>query len=241
MSLAVTDSMDCGSNRRPATPALFSLRRWQGRLLLLLVLLGPAWLVDRPLAERNPRQYRIHTVEKWRDAARQFGEPFCAIWLVLAIWFIEPSRRRPMVITLVGVLVAGLIGNGLKLAVGRERPQVSDGHTVFRGPQWPGAMKPDASLPSGHTVSAFALAYGMSRVFPRGRGVFVFLAAACGASRFLGETHFLTDVLAGAWVGWESARMVWDWGITKIFRWIDARIPVSAWYPRWNWDMSAPG
>jgi undecaprenyl-diphosphatase len=137
-------------------------------------------------------------------------------------------------------MFAGLVGNGLKLAIGRERPSVSDGRTVLRGPQWPGAMRPDPSFPSGHTVSAFALAYGMSRVLPRGRGVFVFLAAACGLSRFLGETHFLTDVLAGAWVGWESARLMWDWGVTKLIRWIDAKIPAFAWYPRWNWDLSAP-
>jgi membrane-associated phospholipid phosphatase len=232
--------MNCGSNPAMAAARLLSVRRWQGRILLFLVLLGPAWLLDRPLAERNPRQHKMQVVEKFRDAARQFGEPFCAMWLVLAIWFIDPSRRRPMVLTLVGVMFAGLVGNGLKLAIGRERPSVSDGHTVFRGPQWPGAMRPDPSFPSGHTVSAFALAYGMSRVLPRGRGVFVFLAAACGLSRFLGETHFLTDVLAGAWVGWESARLMWDWGVAKLIRWIDAKIPAFAWYPRWNWDLSAP-
>ena len=240
MSLAWTEASGTvpNSNSRPA--ALLSLRRWQGRLILLLLLLGPAWLLDTPLAERNPRQYKIHAVEKFRDAARQFGEPFSAIWLLLAIWFIDPSRRRPIVLTIVAVMIASLIGNSLKLAIGRERPNVSDGRTVLRGPQLPGAMRPDASFPSGHTVSAFAFAYGMSRLFPRGRTVFVFLAAACGVSRFLGETHFLTDVLAGAWVGWESARLVWESGVTKLFRWIDARIPAFSWYPRWNWELSVP-
>ncbi len=217
-----------------------SLRSWQGRLLLCLLLLAPAWLLDRGIAERNPRQYRISFVEDFRDSARQFGEPFCAIWLALVVWFIDSTRRRPMVLTLVGVMLAGLLANCLKLAVGRERPNVSDGRTVLRGPQWPGAMRPDPSFPSGHTASAFALAYGLSRMFPRGRGVFVFLASACGVSRFLGETHFLTDVLAGAWVGWEAARMVWEWGITRLVRWIDAWIPGFAWYPRWDWDLSAP-
>ena len=240
MSLAITGASDCESNSRSPGFALISPRRWQGRLILVVLLLGPAWFLDRPLAERNPRQHNIRLVEKFRDAARQFGEPFCAFWLAIAVWFIDPSRRRPLVLALVATMFAGLIANSLKLAIGRERPIVSDGHTVIRGPQWPGEMRPDPSFPSGHTVSAFALAYGMSRIFPRGLGVFVFFAAACGVSRFLGDTHFLTDVIAGAWVGWEAARAVWDWGLAPVIRWIDARIPAFSWYPRWNWDLSVP-
>lgn len=240
MSLAVTNAGECGSLSLSRATGRFSLRRWQGRLLLFLLLLGPAWFLDRPLAERNPRKHSIALLEDYRDAGRQFGEPFCAFWLALAIWLIDPSRRRPIVLTIVGVMFAGLVGNSLKLAVGRERPMVSDCRTVVRGPQWPGAMRPDPSFPSGHTVSAFALAYGMSRVFPRGLSAFLLLAAACGVSRFLGETHFLTDVLAGAWVGWESARMIWEYGLWKIIRWIDSKIPAFSWYPPWNWDRPVP-
>src|SRR5437870_232315 len=96
MSIAATNAGECGSSMFSRAAGLFSVRRWQGRLLLFLLLLGPAWLIDRPLAERSPRKYKIGFVEDFRDAARQFGEPFCVFWLALAIWLIDPSRRRPI-------------------------------------------------------------------------------------------------------------------------------------------------
>jgi membrane-associated phospholipid phosphatase len=239
MSLVATSAGGFGPCPIARAASLLSLRRWQGRWILLIVLLVPAWLLDRPIAERSPRKHNIGLIEDFRDAGRLFGEPFCAFWLALAIWMIDPSRRRPVVLTIVGVMFAGLVSTSVKLAVGRERPIVSDCRTVLRGPQWPGAMRPDPSFPSGHTVSAFALAYGLSRLFPRGLPAFLFFASVCGVTRCLGETHFLTDVVAGAWIGWESARMVWECGLWKLIRWIDSKIPAFRWYPHWNWDRPA--
>ena len=49
--------------------------------------------------------------------------------------------------------------------------------------------------------------------------------------------HFLTDVLAGAWLGWEIARLMWSLGMARS---IDALLPVRSWYPPWNWETTQP-
>src|SRR5206468_12773332 len=78
----------------------------------------------------------------------------------------------------------------------------------------------------------FALAYGLTRMYPRGRGLFLFFAAACGMTRAWSGKHFLTDVLAGAWLGYELAGMLW---CQARLRALWNFLPDVSWFPRWDW------
>jgi|GEM_PF-373597 len=57
------------------------------------------------------------------------------------------------------------------------------------------------SFPSGHTMTAFALATFLSLLFPRMRFLFFLLAFAVGASRIILVQHFLEDAVFGALCG----------------------------------------
>ncbi|MBI3932295.1 MAG: phosphatase PAP2 family protein [Acidobacteria bacterium] len=90
-------------------------------------------------------------------------------------------------------LVAGAYTTALKLGVGRERPDGSN----------------RLSFPSGHTSHAFAWAAVLDRHYGRRTGVAAYaVAGLIGVSRMERNKHHLSDVLAGATLGWLAGRTV---------------------------------
>ncbi|MCL5742724.1 MAG: phosphatase PAP2 family protein [Acidobacteria bacterium] len=84
----------------------------------------------------------------------------------------------------------------LKRAVGRTRPCHIEPHC------WADLMPPDRfSFPSGHSITAFAVATAVSAFDPGLTGVLLFCAAGVALSRILLGMHFLTDVIAGSALG----------------------------------------
>jgi undecaprenyl-diphosphatase len=63
-------------------------------------------------------------------------------------------------------------------------------------------LPPDQfSFPSGHTITAFAVAVSLSLFYPELAAGLFFCALSVAASRILLGMHFLSDVLAGAAIG----------------------------------------
>jgi undecaprenyl-diphosphatase len=58
------------------------------------------------------------------------------------------------------------------------------------------------SFPSGHTAGAVAVALLVARRHPRAKSVALGLAAASAAAQVIRSKHYVTDVIAGAAVGW---------------------------------------
>jgi membrane-associated phospholipid phosphatase len=104
-------------------------------------------------------------------------------------------------------LSAGIVGQVVKFAAGRARPE------LWFGP-FTHARISATSFPSGHTLGAFAL--GGVLLFASSsialRVVAVVLAAAVGMSRMLAFRHWPSDVLASALIGlivaWIAAEAV---------------------------------
>lgn len=57
------------------------------------------------------------------------------------------------------------------------------------------------SFPSGHTTTSFALAYALSRSYPRFATIFYAIAAMVGLSRIYLGSHYPSDVAGGALLG----------------------------------------
>ena len=84
----------------------------------------------------------------------------------------------------------------LKRLISRERPDTSE------IPSWSTLTAPDRfSFPSGHTITAFAVAVTLSRFYPDLATGLMFCALSIAASRILLGMHFLSDVVAGAAIG----------------------------------------
>jgi hypothetical protein len=104
------------------------------------------------------------------------------------------QRFRAMTYDLLdAMLVNGAYTQLLKAAVGRERPDGSN----------------DKSFPSGHASNAFALASVAERHYGWKVGAPAYaLAAAVGYSRIVRDKHYLSDVVAGASLGYIVGRTV---------------------------------
>jgi undecaprenyl-diphosphatase len=141
---------------------------------------------------RPPRWLRVFMIAATRggDGWLWYGVGF----LILA--FGGPEKHA-------AVVTAGLSsGAGLvvyltvKRATRRKRPCALEPHC------WARLVPPDQySFPSGHTITAFAVATSLSFFYPT-LAVLLFCFALCIAvSRIILGMHFLTDVVAGALIG----------------------------------------
>lgn len=108
------------------------------------------------------------------------------------------------------VAVSAFVGEILKFLVGRGRPFVGGKANPFNFVPFDGTGA-YASLPSGHAVAAFALAFAVSALWPRLR-VFMFTyAIVILLTRLVLLAHHPSDVVAGALVGTVGAMAVRYW------------------------------
>ncbi len=108
------------------------------------------------------------------------------------------------------VAVSALVAEILKYLIGRGRPFVGGKANPFNFVPFEGTGA-YASLPSGHAVAAFALAFAVSALWPRLR-VFMFTyAIVILLTRLVLLAHHPSDVVAGALVGMVGAMMVRYW------------------------------
>lgn len=95
------------------------------------------------------------------------------------------------------VLFSVLVGEILKFVIGRGRPFVGGKANAFNFIPFNGT-EAHASLPSGHAITAFALAFAVSALWPRLR-VFMFTyAIVILLTRLVLLAHHPSDVVAGA-------------------------------------------
>lgn len=125
---------------------------------------------------------------------------------VLCGW--RPGRAgRVVLAAAVTVLAARAAADELKLLFGRPWPETWIDHN----PSWIGTRvfgffplhggRGYASFPSGHTIDIAAPAAVLWRTVPRLRALAVLLVVLVGGGLVAADYHFLSDVLAGAYVG----------------------------------------
>lgn len=108
------------------------------------------------------------------------------------------------------VLLPVLGGELMKWIVGRGRPFVGGKADAFNFAPFAGS-EAYASFPSGHAITAFALAFAVSAVWPRARAAMIVYAGMIAVSRLVLLAHHPSDVVAGALVGVVGAMFVRYW------------------------------
>lgn len=108
------------------------------------------------------------------------------------------------------VFVAMIFGEILKFVAGRGRPFVGGEANAFNFSPFAGTPA-FSSLPSGHALAAFALAFAVSSLWPRLRAFMWTFAVLICASRIVLLAHHPSDVVAGALTGIVAAMFVRYW------------------------------
>jgi undecaprenyl-diphosphatase len=139
-----------------------------------------------------PRWVRMYVV-----GATRGGDGWLWFAMGLAILFFGGTQRYAALgAASVSMVLSIVLFLGLKRFTGRRRPCEIEPHC------WATLLPPDQfSFPSGHTMTAFAVAFSLSMFYPSLTVGLYFCALSIAASRILLGMHFLSDVVAGALIG----------------------------------------
>jgi undecaprenyl-diphosphatase len=152
---------------------------------------------DYQLMRRVNRWRAPRWVRWWSIGATRAGDGW--LWSLCGVALLashDADRYAAVVAALLAVAMGIVVFRMLKRAVGRKRPCVHEPHC------WATLLPPDQfSFPSGHSITAFAVAVSLGYFYPPLLAGLLFCAASVAASRILLGLHFLTDVLAGSALG----------------------------------------
>ena len=178
-----------------------------------LVLVAIRYL-DRPVAahlhDAGPGIVEVFKVVT--DFGLAGGYLLVTALVVLALWLRarrtdQPPRaarlRRLAAVPaflFLSVAASGLATDALKILFGRARPKLLFGDGIY-GFTWWNYEPRYWSFPSGHTTTAFALATALFLLWPRFLPLYVAFAALIAVSRAVVGEHFVSDAVAGAFVG----------------------------------------
>lgn len=122
------------------------------------------------------------------------------------------TRRGRLVRTGVRMLashgLATKVKSVIKGNVDRTRPSVVLGGKSYHARKGHSHAKGENSFPSGHTAGAVAVARAVARDYPASAPIGYALAAGAAAAQLPRATHYLSDVLVGAAVGWLADAVV---------------------------------
>jgi membrane-associated phospholipid phosphatase len=146
-----------------------------------------------------------------------FGHGTGILLVALLIFFLDRSQSIRF---LAPTIIAASAGALLKLFFLRVRPSQlpanllddTDRRITFQIP-WPSSVSDEHGLihdgvhsfPSGHATTAFAMATALSVIYPKGRFLFFAIAILACAQRLFAGAHYLSDVIAGAILGYVLA------------------------------------
>jgi undecaprenyl-diphosphatase len=150
------------------------------------------FLMHRLNRWRPPRWIRV-----WMLAASRAGDGWLWWCCGIALLVSHDSARHEAIAAAATAVLTGIFSfKVLKQVVGRKRPCALEPHC------WANLLPPDQfSFPSGHSITAFAVAVSLGTFYPTAFPVLLFCAASVAISRVLLGMHFLSDILAGSGLG----------------------------------------
>lgn len=179
-------------------------RSWVFVTFLIAVAIVFSWhFIDRPLAEffYTHDTMPIYAVP---GVLTELGEgSFYIIGSLLLYLFwrkAKPVMARAALFVFTTTILAGIITNIIKVIFGRARPGLYEREEVF-GFFWIEFDVALRSFPSGHTTTAIGTSLALALLFPRYRWLLISLGVIIASTRVILTNHYLSDVLAGGYVG----------------------------------------
>ena len=171
----------------------------------LFVILGFYFLLvfDGPLA-RWVQSPELASIRKFASGIGYLGHGvsltlISSIIYLFGICFKKPKFSKSGIQAFVTLILSGLLSQTMKHLTGRSRPRLSTvEYFGLKGPTFESGWD---SFPSGHAIAVFAVATILAKSFPRHSWIFYSMAALVALCRVFSGSHFLTDVFAGACLG----------------------------------------
>lgn len=175
-----------------------------GYLCFLLPMLVNFWLYPKGASLQLLNYWHNTFADVFFKYATYLGDGIFISLIVLALFAIERHYKKPLeLLTIYGM--TGIIANLLKKVFDSPRPKLYFQSKAFM--QFvPGVdVHLFGSMPSGHTVTAFAVALFFSNFYSKGKSwvqiLLLLIAVLVGISRVYLNQHFFEDVAAGSFVG----------------------------------------
>jgi undecaprenyl-diphosphatase len=136
---------------------------------------------------------------------------FMALGLII-LWVIDGKIKKEQVLHAVfASLLAWLLSQMIKSIFPFPRPFVTNGMIPLTI-----TIPTDSAFPSGHASFAFGMATSVWLHDKRTGFIFIILACLVGFGRIASNVHYLTDVLAGTFLGVSSAIAVAKVHLNKL-------------------------
>lgn len=105
-------------------------------------------------------------------------------------------------------LLATALRGIVKQLVDRTRPLAAADRGHYEAGEGERYESDFNSFPSGHTAGAVAVALTARRHFPAAAATTLAAAGAIGTAQVVRSKHYVTDVVAGAAIGWAAAALI---------------------------------
>lgn len=220
-------------------------------LMTVNLTMGGRWLVWDQVIHKFHAEQRWDAAMPVADLLDRMGQRMICLPVLFAVAFVLARRRRtprPLIFAVGGTLGLNLIVGLVKLATGRQSPRVT-GPLMFNYGQ-------DIMFPSGHTANV-VFVYGLVallvwRYGHTSRRTRLLLAAMVPTLAVLmtvislyRQTHWLSDLVAGAMVGAMMLDLVlvadrpWP---ARLVGWVAPRVerPVRLVIPEWHQARPRP-
>jgi membrane-associated phospholipid phosphatase len=161
-------------------------------------------------------------IEKSLQLSEAFAHGSGVIAIFASLLAVDKGRRRKILNMIAMVVIIMSVANACKLLISRSRPYTFDELTSITGTWFNKSEKEGydttiRSFPSGHSATAAAMAFALTNLYPRGKYIFIFLAAMACLQRITSRSHFPTDVLAGVTVA-ATIALVWQYAFPQYFK-----------------------
>ena len=180
--------------------------------LSALSMLADGWVAD------HVRFGRVYETD-WGRMLRNFG--YLPFWLLAASAMALHDREsrewwRRGALLAGAPTAAGIVGELLKILVRRMRPPAVGNAYEFRAWSDHPFSSRGLGFPSSHAVVAFGAAAILARLFPRAKWVWYAAATGCAISRLLAHAHYVSDVVAAAFIGIGIATLLWWYSNRRV-------------------------